>query len=86
MDNWLKGVDKASERSAPLVTPTADETTESAQLMSEVNKYADQMIVKFITGVEPISKFDDYVKKLNEYGLPRVLKIQNKALDRYNKR
>lgn len=86
LDNWLKGVDKASERSAPLVTPTADETTESAQLMSEVNKYADQMIVKFITGVEPISKFDDYVKKLNEYGLPRVLKIQNKALDRYNKR
>lgn len=86
LDNWLKGVDKASERSAPLVTPTADETTELAQLLSEVNKYADQMIVKFITGVEPLSKFDEYVEKLNAYGLPKVLEIKNKALERYNNR
>ena len=67
-------------------TPTVDESREEASLLNEINTYRDEMTVKFIVGVEPLSKFDDYLKRINSMGVPRVLQIEQAALDRYEKR
>ena len=44
------------------------------------------MLVKFITGAEPLSKFDDFVKGLKERGIDDYLKLMNEAYERYNSR
>jgi len=54
--------------------------------MNEVEKYRDQMIIKFITGIEPLDKFDEYVETMNKYGLERAMEIQTTALKRYEER
>lgn len=41
------------------------------------------MVNKFIMGVEPLDKFDEYVDTLNKIGLEEVLRVQQAAYDRY---
>lgn len=86
LDVWPVGAEKAIAKKLPGVTPKDEELTEYAGIMNEVQKYRDQMVIKFITGIEPLSKFDEYVERMNGYGLPRAMEIQTAALKRYNAR
>lgn len=54
--------------------------------MAEINAYADEMMVKYILGTEPLSSFDTYVETVKRMGIDRALEIQNAALVRYNNR
>ena len=88
LDNWLKGADSMTEEFEviPFVSSTPEETSEYANLMTEVTKYRNQMTIKFITGIEPISKFDEYVETLKKYGMDKAMKIQTEAVKRYKAR
>ncbi|MDR0451053.1 MAG: extracellular solute-binding protein [Treponema sp.] len=79
-------IPESLDRVIPPVTPTLEESREYAAIMNDVNTYANEMILKFILGLENLSKWDTYLSVINSLGLPRALEIQNKALDRYNKR
>lgn len=68
------------------VTLTSDEGTEFAQIMGDINTYMSEMNIKFILGQEPISKYDDYVKKIKSMNIDKAIKLQQAALDRYNSR
>lgn len=68
------------------LTPSIEESGEFARIMNEVNKYQAQMTVKFITGVEPIDKFDEYVETMNEYGLAKAVKIKEAQYKRFQNR
>ncbi|MNI78179.1 hypothetical protein D3C73_1345300 [compost metagenome] len=70
----------------PFVTPTKEESSKFASIMTDINTYRDEMFLKFIMGVEPIDNFDKYVKKIQSMGIEEALVIQQAALDRYNKR
>lgn len=70
----------------PPITPTSDESREFSTIMTEIESYRDEMVLKFIFGDESLDKFDEYVKNIEEMGLSRALEIQNAALDRYNAR
>lgn len=85
LDNWLKGADSMDESFQPIppLSPTPEEAAEYANYMTEINKYRGQMIIKFITGIEPISKFDEYVETLKKYGMDKAMKIQTDAYKRY---
>lgn len=83
--NWAKTVEPSLKETVPAIKITADESEEYSDIMNEVSKYRNQMIVKFITGVEPLDKFDEYVETMNKYGLERAMELQTNALDRYNK-
>ena len=85
-DFWAKNVKNALAETVPAIKVTADESAEYSDIMNEVNKYRNQMIVKFITGIEPIENFDKYVDTLNKYGLEKAMDIKTKALERYNGR
>ncbi|OPA79440.1 ABC transporter substrate-binding protein [Paenibacillus selenitireducens] len=74
------------ERKMPLVTPTNDESSQFASIMTDINTYKDEMFLKFIMGAEPLDNFDKYVKKIETMGIEDALKIQQAALERFNKR
>jgi putative aldouronate transport system substrate-binding protein len=67
----------------PPVRLTSEETEKRAKIMTEVNTYTDEMILKFILGAEPISKFDDFVAQLKKMGIDEAVKITQAAYDRY---
>lgn len=70
----------------PPVSPSTDESSEYAKIMSDVNSYVDEFTLKVIMGTEPITNFDKYVAQLKTLKIDRAVAIQQAALERYNKR
>ncbi|MEA4889942.1 MAG: extracellular solute-binding protein [Clostridiaceae bacterium] len=70
----------------PLITMTADEGNRYATIMGDINTYVSENRVKFIMGVEPMSKYEDFVAQIKKMGIDEVIAIQQAALDRYNTR
>lgn len=67
----------------PSFTYTNEENSKLAALQADIHKYVSEMQDKFITGTEPLSKWDDYVNQIKKMGLEDYMEIQQKALDRY---
>lgn len=74
------------ERQMPYITPTAEESSQIASIMSEIYTYTDEMLLKFIMGSEPLDNFDAYLKRLEQMNIGKAVSIQQAALDRYNER
>ncbi|MCI8442207.1 MAG: extracellular solute-binding protein [Provencibacterium sp.] len=55
--------------------------TEIGTLQTNVDTYADEMILKYITGVEPLSSYDSFVAEINNLGMPRLIEIYQTAYD-----
>ncbi|WP_055669210.1 extracellular solute-binding protein [Desnuesiella massiliensis] len=83
MDKWTKA---DTDYVVPPINLTAEENEKYSAIMSDVNTYRDEMILKFITGKEPLSKFDSYVEQLKKMGIEDAIKIYQAALERYNNR
>ncbi len=81
--NWEKA---GTDMKMPLVTLTSDEGRKVASIMTDLKVYREEMMLKFIMGSESLDKFDDYVKTLKSMGIDEVVKIEQDALDRFNKR
>ena len=86
LKDWNVGVEESLSRRVPALTATTEEASEYAKLMNEIDKYRGQMIVKFITGIEPIENFDKYVETMKKLGVEKAMDIKTKALVRYNNR
>lgn len=84
ISTWGEGNDRAYNM--PPVELPLERTEEFNNIMSEINTYKDQMILKFIMGVEPLENFDAYVETMEEMGLDKAIAIQKEALDLYNNR
>jgi len=83
IETWMNA---ENDRLMPLVTPTAEESNRYASIMNDVQTYYDEMIHKFIMGVEPLSNFDSFVNTLKSMGIEEAIAIQQAALDRFNAR
>ncbi|MEX2105155.1 MAG: ABC transporter substrate-binding protein, partial [Bacilli bacterium] len=70
----------------PKITLSNEESTKLGSIMSDVNTYAEEMMIKFIMGNESLDKFDEFVSTLKGFGIEEAVQIQQAALDRYNKR
>lgn len=75
-----------NENMMPPVSHTTEESKKLASIQNDLNTYRSEMIMKFILGVEPISKYDDFVSQLKKRGLDELIAIKQAALDRYNKK
>ena len=73
-ENWLQ---------LPPVKLTADESAARNELITQVDTYAKEMMIKFITGAESLDNFDAYVKSVEEYGLTEAIEITQGALNRF---
>jgi len=70
----------------PPVTPTQEESKKFATIMNEVNTRFDEAFTKTITGAEPVENWDKVIEQLKQMGIEEAIKIQQAALERYNKR
>lgn len=76
----------SNEGLMPPVTPTQEESSRIASIMGDVNTRIDEMLIKVITGKEPVDAWDKVVAQLKTMGIDDALKIMQGALDRYAKR
>ena len=86
LEKWSKYTPNAAKTIMPPITPTQDESEEIVSLQSDINTYSAEMILKFIKGDEPLSKYEDFVAQLNKMGAERYVNILQTAVDRYEKR
>ncbi|MBO0991820.1 extracellular solute-binding protein [Bacillus sp. SD088] len=67
----------------PSFTYTVEENNKLSGLEADIHKYVNEMQDKFITGTEPFSKWDDYIKEIEKMGLDQYMEIQEEAYKRY---
>ena len=65
------------------VTLTDDESTTSSTILNDIDTYADEMTVKFITGAEPLENYDDFLAKMKQMRLDEALEANQAAFNRF---
>ena len=80
---WKGDTNEQNFLRLPPVTLTTEEAGERADIMIQVDTYANEMMLKFITGAESLDYFDTYLQELSARGLDRAIAITQTALDRY---
>lgn len=70
----------------PELSYTEEEAAERSKIITEVKTYVDEMVSKFIMGVEPMSNYDEYRARLKSLGIEKAISITQAAYDRYNAR
>ncbi|MBQ4516409.1 MAG: extracellular solute-binding protein [Clostridia bacterium] len=81
--DWAEEVKYTDSFLLPRVLPTAEEASEMAEIKNNADTYRDNMILKFITGIEPLENFDKFVEQLKAYNVERGIEINQAAYDRY---
>jgi len=64
---------------------TLDESSQKADLESDLNSYISQKRAEFIQGKTPLSEFDNYVKEMKSMGLDDYIQLYKTAYERYQK-
>lgn len=77
---------EAKKYNLPKVTPNAEESSELASIMNEVDTYTSEMLLKYVMGTESLDTFDSYVEKVKKMNIQKAIDIEQQALERYNKR
>ena len=62
---------------------TTEEQERRDNLMSDIQTYVDENLLKFVIGDKPLSEWDDYVNTINSLGMEEVMDLYQTALDRY---
>ncbi|MBI5302630.1 MAG: extracellular solute-binding protein [Chloroflexi bacterium] len=75
-----------NEKALPPITPSQDEAKKYASIMNDINTRYDETFPKIVTGALPVDAWDQFVKDIKSMGIDDAIKIQQGALDRYNKR
>lgn len=83
---WQSTENHVTDIFMPPVVLTSDESNKNSLIMTEVNTYVLEMRDKFIMGIEPISKFDEYVKTINSMDIDESIDIMQQAYERYMNR
>ena len=75
-----------NEKLLPPITATQDESKKFASTMADINTRFDEVFNRVWSGKAPLDEWDGFVKALPGMGIDDALRIQQVALDRYNKR
>lgn len=68
----------------PLVYLESDEQKQVSTILADLETYVEQMEAKFITGVEPLSNWDEYVQTVKEMNVDKLIQINQDAYDRWS--
>ncbi len=80
---WGSNRDNAYDLPYNYLSLTADESTEYNTIMSDINTYASERVVRFITGEADFSEWDAYVAQISDMGIETATGILQDAYDRY---
>ena len=79
---WAKGMD--DEYVIPTsMALTADQSTEAANIYSDIQTLCMESIAKFITGDKSLDEFDDFVQQIEDMGIQDYLDIYQECYDDY---
>lgn len=81
---WHSNTEEAKKTVYPTLNHTNEESAELSTIVSELNKCRDENTSAFISGIRPLSEYEDFVKELERLKLARALEIENAALTRFN--
>jgi len=70
----------------PPVSTSAEESSEYARIINDVNTLVDETSLKIILGTDPVDSFDSFTDKLDSLDIERAIEIQQAAYDRFRKR
>ncbi len=73
----------AAKYTLPTTYIAEEKQKDYASKKTDIDTYAQEMFIKFISGVEPIEKFDVYIENLKSMGMNEVISMQQEAYDRY---
>ncbi|MGP4039284.1 extracellular solute-binding protein [Gracilibacillus sp. D59] len=76
-------IDPYAETPFPLVYLTDEEQDTINTIEVDLESYVEQMEAKFITGVEPLSKWDEYIKTIENMNIEKYIQIHQDAYDRW---
>ncbi len=83
-DAWQKWMDTDAEKyELPGSFTEGESLGEYGRLNRAIDQYAQEMLVKFILGTEPIENFDLYIKELYNLGLDDLLQIKQSSYEKY---
>jgi putative aldouronate transport system substrate-binding protein len=69
----------------PRLMFTKEETDELSALQNDINTYVNEMRLKFVTGVEPFSNWDNYTSRLKQMKVDKLVAIHTTAYERWKK-
>ncbi len=81
--NWFV---EDNKKWIPRVTPTTDESKRFATISNDTTTRRDEAMCKIIMGQQSVDSWDQVVTQLKQMGIEEGIKIQQAALDRFNKR
>jgi len=67
----------------PMLLANKEEQDRLIMLETNITSYREEMMVKIITGEEPVENFDKYVNTLKSMGLEELVSIKQKQYERY---
>lgn len=67
----------------PYIKLCTEDQTFCDGIMDDLQSYITEMQLKFITGEEPLSGFDNFVNQLDKMGVTQVLEIYRMAYEQY---
>src|SRR5699024_2500149 len=76
-------IDTYADVEFPQVYFTKEEQKEINTIEVDLESYVEQMEAKFITGVEPFSKWDEYVETIENMNVEKYVEIHQDAYDRW---
>lgn len=82
---WAENVDNMRKTILPAsIAPTQDETDKLVSLETDLKTYTNEMVIKFITGEEPLTNFDSFRDTLkNTFSVDEYVALKQKMYDRY---
>lgn len=84
LDYRLKWADDENADAAFRMPPfelTPEDNTKRANIMSNIDTYANEMVLKFIIGAEPFTNYDKFVNTLKEMKIDEAIAITQKAYE-----
>lgn len=80
---WIDDKNEQNFLQIPPISLTAEETEERSDIMIQVETFAMEKMIQFITGAESLDNFDDYIAEVEDLGLNRAIEITQNAVDRF---
>lgn len=69
--------------SFPKIMASKEETDQYVSIMTDINTYRDEMIIKFIAGQEKLDNFDKFVQNIKAMRIEEAIAIRQSQYDRY---
>ena len=82
----LWGSADTTGRLMPYLYYDESKLSDTVKKETAIGTYSDEMFLKFIIGIEPISKYDDFVAELKNRGIDDVLATKQEAYEKYKNR